>query len=271
MSDPTTPDESSASEATEMSDGVQPIIAPDMHEDLVLRAAEAVAGLIPSAEPLMAQPESQEAPTAEAPALYSTFTGTASGTVVLILADATAAALQEADESAADILGPVLATAAEVPGPAVLDGVIEAATGEIPGVEDTVFIAVGNDSGVAAWVGLSISGLAGASPPSQRQPEGTGQELAAMGTGSAEAMRMEVLRGVEMELAVEIGRAKMLVKDLLNLVPGTVVELDRAAGAPADLRVNGRLIARGEVVVVDEEFGLRITQLISDEQNSPAP
>lgn len=271
MSDPNTPDAEPMSEAVEMEDGVQPAISPDAHESLVLRAAEAVADLIPSAEPLVAQPESQEAPTAEAPALYSTFTGTASGTVVLILADATAAALQEAGEPVTELLAPVLTTAAEVPGPSVLDGVNESATGEIPGIEETVFIAIGNESGAAAWIGLAISALAGATPPAQREPEETGQELAPVGAGSAEAMRMELLRGVEMELAVEIGRAKMLVKDLLGLAPGTVVELDRAAGAPADLRVNGRLIARGEVVVVDEEFGLRITQLISDEQNSPAP
>ncbi len=54
----------------------------------------------------------------------------------------------------------------------------------------------------------------------------------------------------------------MTVRELLELTPGSVVELDRAAGAPADLLVNGRVIARGEVVVVDEDFGLRITELV---------
>ncbi|MGZ6733389.1 MAG: FliM/FliN family flagellar motor switch protein, partial [Nocardioides sp.] len=55
---------------------------------------------------------------------------------------------------------------------------------------------------------------------------------------------------------------KMAVRELLSLSPGAIVELDRAAGSPADLLVNGRLIARGEVVVVDEDFGLRVTEIL---------
>ena len=73
---------------------------------------------------------------------------------------------------------------------------------------------------------------------------------------------IELLHGVDMEVTVELGRTRLAVRDLLALAPGAVVELDRAAGAPADLLVNGRLIARGEVVVVDEDFGLRITEIV---------
>lgn len=76
---------------------------------------------------------------------------------------------------------------------------------------------------------------------------------------------IEMLHGVEMEVTVELGRTRMPVRDLLALAPGAVLELDRAAGSPADLLVNGRLIARGEVVVVDEDFGLRVTEIIVDE------
>jgi flagellar motor switch protein FliN/FliY len=54
----------------------------------------------------------------------------------------------------------------------------------------------------------------------------------------------------------------MSVRELLSLTPGTVIELDRLAGGPADLLVNGRLIARGEVVVIDENFGIRITEIV---------
>ena len=75
---------------------------------------------------------------------------------------------------------------------------------------------------------------------------------------------IEMLHGVEMEVTVELGRTRMAVRDLLALSAGTVLELDRAADGPADLLVNGRLIARGEVVVVDEDFGLRITQIVDD-------
>lgn len=80
--------------------------------------------------------------------------------------------------------------------------------------------------------------------------------------GPSPARGIEMLHGVDMELTVELGRTRMAVRDLLALAPGDVLELDRAAGSPADLLVNGRLIARGEVVVVDEDFGLRITQIL---------
>jgi flagellar motor switch protein FliN/FliY len=78
---------------------------------------------------------------------------------------------------------------------------------------------------------------------------------------------IEMLHGVDMEVTVELGRTRLTVRDLLALTPGAVLELDRAAGSPADLLVNGRLIARGEVVVVDEDFGLRVTEII-DESNA---
>jgi flagellar motor switch protein FliN len=65
------------------------------------------------------------------------------------------------------------------------------------------------------------------------------------------------------ELAVEIGRTRMTIGETLALGPGAIVTLDRLAGEPVDLLVNGRPIARGEVVVIDEEFGLRITEVVS--------
>jgi flagellar motor switch protein FliN/FliY len=74
---------------------------------------------------------------------------------------------------------------------------------------------------------------------------------------------VELLHGVAMEVTVELGRTRLSVRELLALTPGDVLELDRAAGSPADLLVNGRLIARGEVVVVDEDFALRVTEIVS--------
>ena len=82
--------------------------------------------------------------------------------------------------------------------------------------------------------------------------------------GQPVARGIEILHGVVMDVTVELGRARMSVRELLALAPGTVLELDRAAGSPADLLVNGRLIARGEVVVVDEDFGLRVTEIVDD-------
>lgn len=72
---------------------------------------------------------------------------------------------------------------------------------------------------------------------------------------------LSVLHDVEMVVTAELGRTTMPVRDLLGLAPGMVVEIDRAAGAPIDLLVNGRKIAAGEVVVIDEEFGIRITEI----------
>ena len=82
--------------------------------------------------------------------------------------------------------------------------------------------------------------------------------------GGGRGASLELLRHVAMEVTVEIGRTRMTVQELLSLHPGEVVELDRAASAPADLLVNGTLIARGEVVVVDEDFGLRISEIVTD-------
>ena len=82
---------------------------------------------------------------------------------------------------------------------------------------------------------------------------------------------IELLHEVEMGVTVELGRTRMLVREILDLSPGSVIELDRAAGAPIDVLVNGTLIARGEVVVIDEEFGIRITEVIGYEDGTPRP
>src|SRR4051795_5732598 len=83
--------------------------------------------------------------------------------------------------------------------------------------------------------------------------------------GAAQDPREDLgpLRDVPVELAVEIGRTKMTIGDTLELRPGSVVSLDRLAGEPVDLLVNGKRIARGEVVAIDEEFGLRLTEVVS--------
>jgi flagellar motor switch protein FliN/FliY len=73
---------------------------------------------------------------------------------------------------------------------------------------------------------------------------------------------LSLLADIPVEVAVEIGRLRMPLRDLLSLEPGAVLELDRAADAPVDVLVNGRLVARGEVVVIDGEFGVRVTDLV---------
>ncbi len=84
----------------------------------------------------------------------------------------------------------------------------------------------------------------------------------AAGAGGQE-MNLNLILDVAVTLALEVGRARMPVRDLLQLAPGAVVELDRLAGEPLDVLVNGVRIARGEVVVVNEKFGIRLTDVVS--------
>jgi flagellar motor switch protein FliN/FliY len=77
------------------------------------------------------------------------------------------------------------------------------------------------------------------------------------------AGELERLRDVPVELAVEIGRTRMTIGETLALGPGSIITLNRLAGEPVDLLVNGKPIARGEVVVIDEEFGLRVTEIVT--------
>ncbi len=89
-------------------------------------------------------------------------------------------------------------------------------------------------------------------------------ELPDLGDGAplGEARDLRLLAEVQVELAVELGRVKLPLRDLLSLAPGAVLELDRSADAPVDVLVNGCLVARGEVVVIDGEFGVRITAVL---------
>ena len=74
-----------------------------------------------------------------------------------------------------------------------------------------------------------------------------------------------MLFDVPLQISAELGRASLSIKEILQLVPGSVVELDKLAGEPVDLLVNGKLIAKGEVVVTDENFGVRIIEIIGQE------
>ena len=95
--------------------------------------------------------------------------------------------------------------------------------------------------------------------------------LVASPARAAEGHPLEALSDVELAVTVELGRTRMLLRDVLDLLPGSVIELDRAAGSPVDLLVNGTLIARGEVVVVDEEYGVRITEVVGEATKARRP
>ena len=76
-------------------------------------------------------------------------------------------------------------------------------------------------------------------------------------------VNLDVVLDIPVNLSMEIGRTKISIRNLLQLNQGSVVELERLAGEPMDVLVNGTLIARGEVVVVNEKFGIRLTDIIS--------
>ena len=80
---------------------------------------------------------------------------------------------------------------------------------------------------------------------------------------SAQERGIDLLLDVPLQVSVEVGRSKILVRDLLQMQEGSLVELDKLAGEPLELYVNSRLIARGEAVVVNDKFGLRLTDVVS--------
>lgn len=80
---------------------------------------------------------------------------------------------------------------------------------------------------------------------------------------SGQGRGIDLLLDVPLEITVELGRTRMTIQELIALSPGSVIELDKLAGEPLDIVVNGRLIARGEAVVVNDKFGIRITDIAS--------
>ena len=118
-----------------------------------------------------------------------------------------------------------------------------------------------NDPQAAAEWGAAEVAQAGAELASAAiQPVAFGQ----LGPGEAggDSRNLDLLLDVEIPISVEVGRAQMSLEDVLKLVPGSVIALDKKAEEPVDLRVNGKLVARGEVVLVDDVYGLRITQIV---------
>jgi flagellar motor switch protein FliN/FliY len=81
--------------------------------------------------------------------------------------------------------------------------------------------------------------------------------------GLGSEVNLDVILDVPVTMAMEVGRTKISIRNLLQLNQGSVVELDRAAGEPLDVFVNGTLVAHGEVVVINEKFGIRLTDVIS--------
>ncbi len=95
--------------------------------------------------------------------------------------------------------------------------------------------------------------------------EGTGQvePLNETESGQKEGYDIDLILDIPLDVSVELGRVKMIVNDLLQLGQGSIVDLEKPAGEPLEIHVNGKLVAKGEVVVVDEKYGIRVIDVVS--------
>lgn len=112
--------------------------------------------------------------------------------------------------------------------------------------------------------------LASVEEPLDRAPSLQKFELIDFSTNpaTAEQATLDLMRDVELDLKIELGRTHMHLEDVLKLGKGSVVPLDKLAGDPVDIFVNGRLVARGEVLVLNDNFGVRVAELISGEKSA---
>jgi flagellar motor switch protein FliN/FliY len=238
----------------------------------VLTAVAEALPQIPSADPLMPdapirQPDPGSLPDSAGTAITAYLGGQAEGKVLLIVGEDLVEALRDTpfgNVEPAQALTPALETLATA-----LGGRLEGTPTTIA-VQDCLDVLAGGTTVlVPLLAGDVVRALAGVSlvePPAAAgggHPAGPAGAAAPGAGAAARSWGIDMLRDVEMEVTCELGRTRMTVRQLLALAPGDVVELDRLAGSPADLLVNGTLLARGEVVVVDESFGLRITEIVT--------
>ncbi|QIG42455.1 flagellar motor switch protein FliN [Nocardioides anomalus] len=249
-----------------------PLAAPAEH--LALAAGEAAAAVLPAADLLTASTTAPAGPDIAAPyagAVVAALAGGLDGTVALLVGQELVHAVESgpgidlagAAQPALDAVGAVLGGSAQV------GRVVPAALALAQFAGPCTAVTLTDGRGPAAVL-LVSDGLLASGAPSLPAPAPVAAPAAAPAAGSpagrlvGSSRGLEVLHGVDMEVTVELGRSRLTVRELLALAPGQVLELDRAAGSPADLLVNGLLIARGEVVVVDEDFGLRITEIVDE-------
>ena len=204
--------------------------------------AAAIAGRLPFGHPVIPTPSTD--PGAVGTAVVATFAGASGARIAIQVNDPSA--LQDGSDAAplADRLHPVFESAVAVLGPGTLGDTHEVSAQEAftaPGSQ--VFDLLSADGMVVARAAVTLDAEDGAQAPAPPQ-------------------RLSRIAGVEMDLVVEIGRTRMPVRDVLSLEPGRVVELDRAAGSPADIRLNGRLIGHGTVVVADGDFAVRVERIL---------
>jgi flagellar motor switch protein FliN/FliY len=250
---PLVPDQASGDDWETLSGGVLAAVTQALPQ---IPAADAL-----TAGEASAEPAPEQLPDPAGAAIIGTFGGGVEGKVLLVVGQELVDALEGTPFGKLEphkALRPALDTFAEALG-GRLDGEPSSTA-----VEDCLDVLAGGTvvmvpllagDAVGALLAVSLTTL-----PEAPAAEAAGATTAA---SAARSWGIDMLRDVEMEVTCELGRTRMTVRQLLALAPGDVVELDRLAGAPADLLVNGTLLARGEVVVVDESFGLRITEIVT--------
>lgn len=184
-------------------------------------------------------------------AIAATFVGAMSAEVALVLHDTqslSAAAGTDSVLSHVDVLRPAFEAAVGVLGAGVLGDPSTEDASDLFADADTVVFELTESGTPAGWFAIRIQVQDGKGGP---------VKAAQLPVG-----KLSRIRNVEMELTVVIGKTRMSVQNALDLEPGKIVELDRSAGAPADILLNGRLIAHGEVVVVDQDYAVRVTSII---------
>lgn len=223
-------------------------------------AAQALTGQLPSSVPLVTQLTDSVPFDRLGEAVTASFVGNVSADFALVVIELPDVA--EARIAPNDLLRPALEAASVALGVGVLGDVRSGDASELAADPDSVVFELLDAGRPAGWFIIRVreNGTIGS-----ESARGSGSPLFA---GSV-ADKLGRINNVEMALTVEIGRTRMSVRDVLGLEPGAVIELDRSAGAPADVLLNGRLIAHGEVVVVDQDYAVRITKIldIADGQN----
>lgn len=175
--------------------------------------------------------------------------------------------------SATVVLRPAFERAAAALGDGVLSELVDGdPSGVLSDPEGAVFFEISDGAAPFGW--LAVRRAPGAPATGAPAPSVAGLaagSVAASLAGGAGALdgRLRRIQDVEMALTVEIGRTRMSVRDALSLEPGAVVELDRSAGAPVDVLLNGRRIALGEVVVVDQDYAVRISRILDTAEARP--
>jgi flagellar motor switch protein FliN len=229
----------------------------DLRSD-VLAVVQQASATLPASAPLTpAEPVTAAAVLAalgaDAVAVSADVAGQRRGSVLVVAGPALVEALASSPMGPlplAEALRPTLELLASALGTSALGDLVERPAAEAVRLLATgqhVLVPLVGEDGSQVWVGVASTDAGGRVGGS---------------AGGGASLGLEMLQDVVMELSAELGRTRMTVRDLLSLQPGNVVELDRLAGSPADLLVNGRLVARGEVVVVDEDYAVKITELV---------